>query len=166
MTIEVRALAREDLAALSARLPAWSSLEYPRRLRAQEAGEMIQAVAWLDDEPVGRGMALFAGHEERSISAVREGCAEVRDVWVKPEHRRRGVARALMGSLEEAARERGETRMGLSVSLGEGAAPARALYEALGYRRAHGPYVTSATLRTDDGPTHVHAVLEYLVREL
>ena len=166
MTVEVRALAREDLEALASDLPAWSSLEYPRRLRAQRAGEMVQAVAWSGVGPVGRGMVLFPGHEEYSVSAAREGCAEVRDVWVKPEHRRRGVARAIMAELENAALEHGTTRIGLSVSLDDAAAPARSLYETLGYRHAHGPFVTSTLLETDDGPMPVGAVLIFLLREL
>jgi len=46
-------------------------------------------------------------------------------------------------------------------------APARALYESLGYRFAHGPFVTSTNLRGDDGrKIPVGAVMTYLVREL
>ena len=166
MRLEVRPLAEHDLPALDRVLPSWSTAEYPRRLRAQTRGQMVQAVAWDGAEPLGRGMVLFPGHDEFSASAERERCAEVRDVWVRPEYRRAGVARALMAALEDAAREHGETRVGLSVSLDEQAAPARALYEALGYRHAHGPFVSSTTLQTDDGPMPVGAVLAYLVQEL
>lgn len=127
---------------------------------------MVQVFAWVGDEPVGRGMVLFAEHAEYSESAVREGCAEVRDVWVAPSHRRRGAASGIMVALEGASRRAGWSRVGLSVSLDPHDAPARALYEALGYRHAHGPFVSSATLDSDDGPMHVHAVLEYLVKGL
>ena len=116
-------------------------------------------------EPVGRGMVLFPAHEEYSISAGREGCAEVRDVFVLAEHRRRGVARMIMAALEAAALEAGMLRVGLTVSLDGEAAPARALYGRLGYRHAHGPFVTSTNLTGDDGPIPVGAVLDYLVRE-
>ena len=126
---------------------------------------MVQAVAWEGDVPIGRGMVLFAEHEEYSASALREDCADVRDVFVAPNRRRQGVARMIMASLEEAARERGMQRVGLAVSLGDEAAPARALYEHLGYRRAHGPFISSATLAGDDGPIAVGAVLTYLVRQ-
>ena len=147
-------------------LPVWSRSEYARRLGAQRRGDLVQAVAWLDQEPIGRGMVLFPAHEEYSISAVRERCAEVRDVFVAFEHRRRGAARALMASLEAAAREGGMVRTGLTVSLDEDAAPARALYSRLGYAKAHGPFVTSANLAGDEGPVPVGAVLTYLAREL
>jgi GNAT superfamily N-acetyltransferase len=108
-------------------------------------------------------MVLFPAHEGYSISAVRERCAEVRDVFVRPERRRTGVARSIMTSLEAAAGERGLS-IGLSVSVSEDAAPARALYTSLGYRQAHGPYVTSTNLDGDDGPISVSAVLVYLIK--
>jgi GNAT superfamily N-acetyltransferase len=52
-------------------------------------------------------MVLFPEHEEFSTSAVREGCAEVRDVFVARPRRRLGVATTLMETLEDAVRERG-----------------------------------------------------------
>ncbi len=166
MAVEVRALARADLDVLRHDLPSWSSEQYPRRLEAQDRGEMVQVFAWDGAEPVGRGMVLFAEHEEYSGSAVREGCTEVRDVFVTPDHRRRGAASAIMAALEDVSREKGWRRIGLDVSLDDDDAPARALYDALGYRHAHGPFVSSATLDADDGPMHVYAVLDYLVKEL
>ena len=45
-------------------------------------------------------MVLFPEHEELSASAMREGCAEVRDVFVSRPRRRLGVATALMRALE------------------------------------------------------------------
>ena len=166
MALEVRAFAPEELEALQRGLPSWSSAQYPSRLEAQSRGEIVQVFAWDADLPVGRGLVRFAGPEELSESAIREGCAEVRDVFVAPSHRRRGAATGIMAALEDAARRVGWKRIGLSVALDEDAAPARALYARLGYRHAHGPYVTSATLDADDGPLHVHAVLEHLVKDL
>jgi GNAT superfamily N-acetyltransferase len=166
VTLEVRRFQREELEALQRDLPSWSSAQYPSRLDAQARGEMVQVFAWDGDMPVGRGMVLFAGHEEYSESAERERCAEVRDVFVAPSHRRRGAAMTMMAALEDASRLAGWRRIGLSVSLGEEEAPARALYDALGYRHAHGPFVSSATLDADDGPLHVHAIMDYLIKEL
>lgn len=56
-------------------------------------------------------------------------------------------------------------RIRLSVGLDDEAAPARALYDVLGYRHAHGPFVSSTTLAGDDGPIAIGAVLTYLVKE-
>lgn len=126
----------------------------------------MQVVAWEGDRPVGRGTVLFPEHGEFSDSAVREGCAEVRDVFVAPAWRNRGVATAIMASLEDAVRERGMARIGLSVGLDDAALPARLLFERLGYRHAHGPFVSSSTLFAEDGPIRVGAVLTYLVKDL
>lgn len=126
---------------------------------------MVQFVAWVRDVPVGRGMVLFPEHEEYSISAIREGCAEVRDVFVTPQRRRTGLATAIMEALEGAAREAGFARVGLSVSVAGDAEPARRLYEELGYRHAHGPFVWSSELIGDAGPFPVGGVLTYLVKE-
>ncbi len=164
--IAVRRLAPDDLEVLNERLPTWNRLEYARRLTAQQRGEMVQAIAWIAGEPAGRGMVLFPDHAERSPSAEREHCAEVRDVSVPEPHRRTGVASALMDALEDAARRNGHDRVGLSVGLDEQAAPARALYDALGYTRAHGPFISSTTLEGDDGPMPVGAVLVYLTKPL
>ena len=126
---------------------------------------MVQAIAWDGARPVGRGMVLFAEHEEYSTSAVRERCAEVRDVSVLEAFRRRGVATAIMRFLEDAAREAGYRRIGLSVGLDDPAQAARALYGRLGYAHAHGPFIASTTLEGDGGPLPVGAVLTYLIRE-
>jgi hypothetical protein len=52
------------------------------------------------------------------------------------------------------------------VGLDDGAEPVRALYDVLGYRHAHGPFVSSANLAGDDGPIAVGAIFTYLVKEL
>jgi len=163
--IDVRRLEEADLETLYRALPVWSSGEYARRVDAQRRGELVQAIAWLGSEPIGRGMVLFPAHEEYSISALRERSAEVRDVLVARKHRRLGVASALMATLEAAAWEAGMVRVGLSVSLSDDAAPARALYARLGFRHAHGPFVSSTNLDGDDGPIPVGAVMTYLVKE-
>ena len=94
-TYHVLRLAADDLETLNRRLPVWNSREYHRRLLAQERGELVEAIAWFGDAPGGRGMVLFPEHDEFSTSAVREGCAEVRDVFVARPRRRLGVATAL-----------------------------------------------------------------------
>jgi GNAT superfamily N-acetyltransferase len=147
-------------------LPSWSSAEYGRRLRAQEAWQLVQVVAWDEDVPVGKGHVLFPGHEQWSISAHRWNCPEVRDVFVAPGYRRRGIATAVMGELEDAVRDRGMSRIGLAVAQDEEAGPAQALYERLGYVVAHGPFVATTTLQADDGPKHVGAVFVYVTKEL
>jgi GNAT superfamily N-acetyltransferase len=164
--VEVRRLTASELAAFERGMPSWNRREYAKRLAAQDRGLLVQVVAWEDGVPVGRGMVLFPGHDEWSTSAHRERCAEVRDVSVVPTHRRRGIARAIMAHLEEAARGAGMRRVGLSVAQDDEAAPARALYAALGYAHAHGPYVSSTMLDGDEGAFPVGAVLAYLTKKM
>jgi GNAT superfamily N-acetyltransferase len=59
-------------------------------------------------------------------------------LFVRPEHRRKGVAGRIIRACEQEARRRGFSRMGLSVHL-EGNVPARLLYEGLGYTRTETP---------------------------
>jgi len=165
--IHVRRMEAGEPRALQGAIPAWNSTEYTDRLAAQDRGELVQVVAWVAAAPVGKGMVLFPGYEEYSTSATRERCAEIRDVGVVGSARRRGVATALIGAMEDAVRERGMDRIGMTVAQGEEDAPARALYERLGYRFAHGPFITSTNLWDDRGlPIPVGAVMIYLVKEL
>jgi GNAT superfamily N-acetyltransferase len=164
--VEVRRIAAGDVDTLNRRLSLWNAREYAKRVVAQERLQLVQEIAWFGDVPAGRGMVLFPEHEEFSTSAVREGCAEVRDVFVARPRRRLGVATAMMGALEDAVREQGLPRVGLSVGLDDEAEPARALYEHLGYRHAHGPFVSSTNLVGDEGPVAVGAVMDYLIKEL
>jgi GNAT superfamily N-acetyltransferase len=155
------------LAAFQDGLPAWNDREYRRRLGAQERGELVQVVAWEGERPVGKAMVLFPTDEEWSVSAEREDCAEIRDVGVAEDRRRRGVAMAMIASLEAAALDHGMIRIGLSVAMSDDDAPARALYAGLGYAFAHGPFITSTDLLDDDGrPIHVGAVMSYLTKLL
>lgn len=164
---ELRRLEARDLEALQAGMPSWNATVYRQRLDAQERDELVQFVAWRDGEPVGRGMVLFPGHGEYSVSAERERCAEIRDVGVAEPARRRGIATSLIDAMEQAARDHGMTRIGLTVAMAQDDEPARRLYRKLGYRFAHGPFITTTDLWDDEGlPIPVGAVMTYLVKEL
>lgn len=79
-------------------------------------------VAWENDEPVGC-VAL------QSLSA---DTAEVKRMYVKPEHRRKGIARALVLLVIDEARSRGYStlRLGTLASM----LPAQNLYTGMGFR--------------------------------
>lgn len=55
---------------------------------------------------------------------------DVEKLLVSPEHRRKGIAKALMAKLEEAARAKGRTLLSLDAVTGE---PAEKIYPKLGY---------------------------------
>jgi GNAT superfamily N-acetyltransferase len=165
--VGIRRLRREELDAFRAGMPAWNATEYGRRLAFQDRDLAVQLVAWAGDRAVGKAMVVFPGHEEWSPSAYREGCPEIRDLEVSPAWGRRGIGSALVAAAEAEARSAGFARIGLGVGLEPSYAAARSLYERLGYRTAHGPFVSSARLEDDHGrPFPVAGVCRYLVRDL
>jgi GNAT superfamily N-acetyltransferase len=166
VTFELRKLAVGDLEPLERELPVWSSHEYAKRLQAQLRGDLVMIVAWVADRPIGRAMILFPSHEEYSESAERERCAEIRDVEVVPSARRVGVGTAMIAKLEAVARGWGFARTGLSVGRAREYGAARDLYAKLGYRPAHGPFISGVVLDGDDGPMPVTGVLDYQVKAL
>jgi GNAT superfamily N-acetyltransferase len=65
------------------------------------------------------------------IKRLEDRVAEIKRMYVVPEHRGRGVARVLLGALEDAARELGYERVRLDT--GPQQPHAQALYESAGY---------------------------------
>jgi ribosomal protein S18 acetylase RimI-like enzyme len=81
----------------------------------------------------GRGTVLGTGQLALEARANGRHRAEVQKVMVAPAARRRGIARALMLALEDAARAAGRTLLVLDTREGDAAA---ALYAALGWTLA------------------------------
>lgn len=93
-------------------------------------------------------VAAFLGGSPVGCGALREfdrTTAEVRRMYVRPEHRRRHVGRAILGHLIANARELGYERIILET--GNKQAPAIAFYENQGFRpiEPFGEYVNDAT---------------------
>ena len=83
-------------------------------------------LAYLEGRPIGcGGIRTFASDEH--------GVAEIKRMYTRPEGRQRGVARAMVESLEDAARKFGHHAVVLETGLVQ--AGAIALYEKMGYRR-------------------------------
>ena len=112
----VRPVREADFAAWAAmRRKLWSDID-PDELEGEFAG-------LLADEPpylafvAELGDGALAGFAEASVRSVAEGgpdgpAAYLEGIWVEPEHRRRGVARALLAAAEDWARGRGLTHLG------------------------------------------------------
>lgn len=85
------------------------------------------------------GGACLVGFEEDGravcvggVKRLDDATAEIKRMYVLPEARGRGAARALLGALEDAARSLGYTRVRLDT--GREQPHAEALYESAGYR--------------------------------
>jgi len=114
-------------------------------------------VAWDGDEPVAHAFVAWNG--------TKLAAPEIQDVWVAPERRRGGIASELTRAAEGEARRRGADRISLSVGIGNG--PARALYEKLGYESAGvEPERMKGTILIRGAPLEVDDTLLYLVKTL
>jgi ribosomal protein S18 acetylase RimI-like enzyme len=99
--------------------------------------------------------ALHAGQARGFITAtvmpasLTLGTAwSIRDLYVAPQHRRRGIARALLRHIIDDARTAGAGRVSLQTEAGN--APALALYMTAGFQPVHGLQLLSLTLTGED----------------
>jgi GNAT superfamily N-acetyltransferase len=141
---DIRPLTEADLPLVDARLPLH---------RLHQPGEGLYLVAWEDGEPVGHGYVAFTDPPELA------------DVFVLPQHRRRGIATALTAAAEREVAARGYDRLRLSYGIANDAA--RSVYERAGYLDAGLPQkrVTGAiTLRGER--VEIDDTLVYLEKRL
>jgi GNAT superfamily N-acetyltransferase len=128
------------------------------RLREPLDEHRTYLIAWEEDQPLG--------HAHIAWSDTELSLPEIQDVFVLPQHRRRGIATALTRAAEREARSRGHDRITLSVSL-DGNEPARRLYEALGYVPAdHAPVRVVGEIMVRGRPFAVDDTLVYLTKAL
>jgi len=127
------ALIAELNAELSALYPTPGATHFTLTARQLTLGRGAFFVALADGAPVGCG----------AVRLGDDGAAELKRMYVKPDHRGAGVGRALVEALEGAARELGATRVVLETGIHQH--PALALYERLGYARipVFGEYLRS-----------------------
>jgi len=90
----------------------------------------------------GDGALLAVG----ALKHLASDHAEIKSMHTAQEARRRGIGRAMVAHLLEAARARGYTRVSLETGSQPAFAPARALYEATGFEpcEAFADYRSSA----------------------
>ena len=115
-------------------------------------------IAWEGDRPVG--------HAHIAWSGTHLGLPEIQDVFVLPDHRRRGIASQLTEAAENEARRRGSDRISLSVSQEQNPA-AKLLYEKLGYVDAGvEPVRVLGQIMLRGKPFDVDDTLVYLTKKL
>ena len=141
--IEIRPLAGHEVGIVDAKVPL-SRLDQP-------GGEYL--VAWADGEPVGHARVDW-----------REDPPELQDVLVAESHRRRGIGSALTTAAEELARERGHSRLALTVSAKS--PEVRALYERLGFRATGAERRIQGTIMIRGQPLEVDDTLVALEKAL
>ena len=113
--------------AIFARLhdPDWRAVQADAVRSSCTSEDRVVFVAAVDQRPVGFAtIALNAFHERMGVIDM---------IAVDPAYQRRGIARRLMDRSVDHMRERGMDIAALGTGGDPGHAPARALYEALGY---------------------------------
>ena len=145
--IEVRPISQEDLGAVCRDLSDRTEAIHRERLELQERDGFLYLIAWREAHAVGH---VFVGWSPRDVVHWIERRTEpwIRDLAVPPEHRRRGVGRALMERVEQELLGRGFASLWFDTGISDGYAAARSLYEGMGYRRASGEFVISARMPT------------------
>jgi GNAT superfamily N-acetyltransferase len=113
--VTVRRLVADEIEVVDSRLP----------LHRLDREDGFYLVAWEEDEPVG--------HVYLALTQP----PELADVWVAPDARRRGVARALTQAAEREARSRGFDQLTLTVSVAN--ETAQLVYQNLGYVQSGAP---------------------------
>lgn len=121
-TAHVRQLA-EEIAAVEGALPRIPG-HHRERLARQAGGEVLYLFAWVGTEPVGHVLLVFA-------SALGADTADVQDLGVDWQWRRRGIGTELMERCEAEALARGYERIALSVGVENDGA--RRFYARRGY---------------------------------
>jgi GNAT superfamily N-acetyltransferase len=103
-----------------------------REMRDPEISRLVDIALVVHPEEM-IAVGAFDGDELVGHAAVRpfEGALEVKRVYVRVDHRGRGISKRLMLELETIARERGVTS--LILQTGNRQAEAIALYERIGY---------------------------------
>jgi ribosomal protein S18 acetylase RimI-like enzyme len=87
-----------------------------------EAADVSRAASWLEENLGSSRLRVFVAEESESFvgfattmevpASLRLGQFwQIRDLFVPPEHRRRGIARILLGAVRTAAIEAGATRL-------------------------------------------------------
>lgn len=129
LTVSVESPRSQEAAALLAELDDELLERYPRHaIHGVELGQVegdngFFVVARFDGRAVGCG----------AVRVLEPGVGEVKRMYVRPDARRRGVARAVLDKLEQTARELGFHVLRLETGIRQ--PEAIALYEGRGYRR-------------------------------
>lgn len=134
LNVTIRPLQAPDLECVERLLPFGVPGKHRARLTRQQAGELVYLIAWKDASPVGHAVLKLTRPPDDPRSALLSRCPEIEDLLVHPAWRSRGVGGQLLAALEQAAKERGYSQVGLSVAIDNGAA--RRLYARSGYTDA------------------------------
>jgi ribosomal protein S18 acetylase RimI-like enzyme len=125
----------------------------------------VYLIAWFGAHPVGHLNLRLRGRK-LSERAQRAGAAQIEDLSVAPDYRRRRIATQLMQRAEAEASVRGFLAVGLGVDISN--KPARTLYRREGYEESgFGQFVISYPYLDEEGnERQAHETCTYLIKRL
>lgn len=130
----IRSINTQDIEIISAQycFP-WSSSQeteekWRRYLKEQQKNIRTVGIIEMNGEILGYGSLLL-----HSAYPYFANIPEIHDVWIHQNHRKSGLAKRLIAWLEELARKKGFTEIGIGVGLYADYGPAQRLYFQLGY---------------------------------
>lgn len=135
--VNLRWATEADLPALeglpfSGGLPSKHRDRFERQLRDQ----VVYVLATAGDEIIGHLLLTWNSPSDPHVRELIPPCAEVEDFVVAPRLRGRGIGSEMLAYAEAQCLERGVTRLGIGVGVGNPSA--RALYERLGFELVPG----------------------------
>ncbi len=168
LDVDIRPIVAQELGLIEQHISFdWAaSGKHRDRLMCQRAGGVVYLVAWLGNLPVGHGLLKWDGTNDEPMSSELDGCPDIEDLFVVPQHRSRGVGAELLGHAEILVAQDGYRHMGLAVAIDN--PRARSLYERKGYvDTGLGEHRTSWTYLDSDGlERQAREVCHYLVKPL
>jgi len=160
--VEIRPLSGGELPLVELELPRYPG-KHRERLEAQRRDESLYLVAWAGPDPVGHLNLRLRGRK-LAERARRVGAAQIEDLAVASDRRRRGIGTRLMRRAQAEATARGIRALGLGVDIHN--VPARRLYAQEGYEEAgFGEFVVSYPYLDEDGlERQANETCTYLVK--
>ncbi len=134
--IQIRSLREQDIPILGDLYFPWSTREetvtkWTRYLHEQQTGSRMACIVEQHGKIVGYGN-LLPSSEYPHFKKNRT--PEINDVWIYEESRKKGIATALIAHLEQLAKQKGHTTIGIGVGLYRDYGAAQRLYFRLGYQ--------------------------------
>ena len=132
----IRLLQQQDIEILGDLYFPWSTREETIRkwmhyFEEQAQGTRIACIVEQHGKIVGYGNLLPSSEY---LNFRQNKIPEINDVWVYEESRKKGIATALIAHLEQLAKQRGHTTIGIGVGLYRDYGAAQRLYFRLGYQ--------------------------------
>ena len=165
--LRIRALKHADIQRVSRELnPQRNSETHRNRLRLQDEGRAAYLIAWLAGDPIAHGMVIWGGPIGSPKQHIPDPCPYIEDLWVKDEHRSKGVGSAMVSCMESLAQLRGHDLIGLSVGIDNRGG--QRFYGRLGYEPLPLPkYELSGVLQTVAGEFSFWSeICQYLRKQL